>query len=122
VKEFLHTVPDSRLLASLRSARGRGRNDYPVSVLWCTVLLQTVLRHPTMEGCLGELRRNAALRRLIGIESEDAVPNPWNVSRFLEVLGHEPHRSLLSAVFEEMIGRLVAVVPAPAGSTPRSER
>jgi len=111
VQNFLDTVPDERLLASLRSARGRGRNDYPVSVLWGTVLLQIVLRHPTMEACLGDLRRNADLRRLIGIASEDAVPNPWNVSRFLEVLGKEPHRTLLGEMFEQMIGRLVEEVP-----------
>ena len=33
IEEFLQSVPDARLLASLRSRRGKGRNDYPVTVL-----------------------------------------------------------------------------------------
>ena len=54
----------------------------------------------------GELRRNEALRRLIGIESERKSPKKWNISRFLHVLGQEPHRSLLQEVFDTMIRRL----------------
>jgi hypothetical protein len=44
------------------------------------------------EACLAELRRNEPLRRLIGIESEGGVPSKWNVSRFKETLGEQPHR------------------------------
>lgn len=50
--------------------RGKGRDDYPVTTLWGALLLTIVLRHPTIEACLGDLQRNAALRKLIGIESE----------------------------------------------------
>jgi hypothetical protein len=103
VREFLAAVPDAKLLASLRGHRGRGRNDYPVERLWGVLLLTTVLRHATIQGCLGELRRNRGLRRLIGIESEDEVPRKWNISRFLAVLGCEPHWSLLQEIFSEMI-------------------
>jgi hypothetical protein len=110
VGQFLQAVPDGSLLASLKRFRGRGRNDYPVHVLWGTVLLKTVLRHTTLEGCLGELRRNRGLRRLIGIQSEEGVPKKWNVSRFLGVLGTEPHRSLLREVFDAMVGRLADTV------------
>jgi hypothetical protein len=95
VRRLLAAIPDSKLLASLREARGKGRDDYPVSVLWGTHLLKIILRHPTTEACLAELRRNEGLRRLIGIESEQQVPNAWNMSRFEEVLGQEPHCTLL---------------------------
>ena len=61
---FLEAVPDGKLLESLRRARGKGRNDYPVHVLWGVVLLTPLLRHSSFEACLGELRRNEALRRL----------------------------------------------------------
>ena len=91
IKAFLASIPDGKLLDGLRLARGRGRNDYPVQVLWGVVLLTIALRHTGWEACLGELRRNEALRRLIGIESEKKVPLKWNVSRFLDVLGQEPH-------------------------------
>jgi hypothetical protein len=95
IKTFLASVPDARLLEGLRQHRGRGRNDYPVHVLWGVLLLRIALRHVNTEATLGELKRNEHLRRLIGIEKESGVPNAWNVSRFLDVLGQEPHFSSL---------------------------
>ncbi len=111
IRQFLAAVPDASLLQSLSSWRGRGRDDYPVSVLWGTLLLTIVLRHPSIESCLGELRRNEGLRRLIGIGSESGVPKKWNMSRFLDVLGTEPHLSLLHKCFDAMIQRLGKAVP-----------
>ena len=95
IKELLAALPDAKLLDSLRNARGKGRNDYPVHVLWGVVVLRVALRHITTEAVLGELRRNDGLRALIGIESEAGVPKPWNLSRFEDMLGQEPHRTLL---------------------------
>lgn len=111
IRLFLDTIPDAALLISLRHARGRGRDDYPVTVLWGTLLLTIVLRHPSIESCLADLTRNADLRRLIGIESESGVPKKWNMSRFLDVLGREPHRTLVDDVFDTLIQRLGQVVP-----------
>jgi len=111
LKELLAAIPDGPLLAALRRQRGNGRDDYPVHVLWGTHVLSVALRHPTTEACLAELRRNAGLRRLIGIEWEEQVPNKWNMSRFDEVLGQEPHRTHVKQIFNAMIQRLGAVVP-----------
>jgi len=111
IKQFLASVPDDRLLAMLRQYRGRGRDDYPVHVLWGVVLLKTALRHVTFEATLGELSRNEALRRLIGIEEETRVPKPWNISRFLDVLGQEPHLSEMRRIFDDMVRRLGLAVP-----------
>ncbi|MFQ5464193.1 MAG: transposase [Phycisphaerae bacterium] len=110
IRELLAAVADAKLLESLRQARGKGRNDYPVHVLWGVQLLTVALRHPTVEACLAELRRNEGLRRVIGIASEEGVPKKWNMSRFQEVLGQEPHRRLVKEVFDVMIGRLGEVV------------
>jgi hypothetical protein len=106
IKDLLAALPDAKLLDSLRRARGKGRNDYPVHVLWGVVVLRVALRHVTTEAVLAELRRNEGLRRLIGIESEAGVPKPWNISRFEEVLGQEPHRTLLKEIFNVLIQRL----------------
>jgi hypothetical protein len=106
VRRFLESVPDQKLLEALRRHRGRGRDDYSVTALWGVALLTILLRHTTVESCLGELGRNEALRRLIGIESEGGVPNAWNMSRFLQVLGREPHRSLLKEIFDVLVARL----------------
>jgi hypothetical protein len=111
IKELLDALPDAKLLNSLRNARGKGRNDYPIHVLWGVVVLRVVLRHITTEAVLGELRRNAGLRALIGIDSEAGVPKPWNISRFEDTLGQEPHRSLLKEIFNALIKRLGVSIP-----------
>jgi len=106
IKDLLAALPDAKLLDSLRTARGKGRDDYPAHVLWGVVVLRIVLRHITTEAVLAELRRNEGLRRLIGIESEAGVPKKWNLSRFEDVLGKEPHRTLLKEIFKVLIQRL----------------
>jgi hypothetical protein len=111
VKQFLAAVPDARLLEMLRQYRGRGRDDYPVHVLWGVLLLRVALRHGSFEATLGELTRNEHLRRLIGIEEETGVPKSWNISRFLDVLGREPHFSELRRLFDSMVQRLGRAVP-----------
>jgi len=114
---LLDAIPDRKLLDGLRRARGKGRNDHPVSVLWGVVLLTIVLRHVTFEACLDELRRNNDLRRLIGIEAESGVPDKWNVSRFLDTLGQEPHLSDLREVFDLLVQRLGRAVADLGGHT-----
>ena len=116
IKDLLAALPDGKLRDSLRRARGKGRNDYPVHVLWGVVVLRVALRHVTTEAMLAELRRNEGLRRLIGLHSEEGVPKPWNISRFEEVLGQEPHRTLLKEVFTVLIQRL-GVAVADLGQT-----
>jgi hypothetical protein len=58
VRRFLEALPDGKLLESLRRHRGRGRDDYSVTSEWGVVLLTILLRHASVESCLGELRRN----------------------------------------------------------------
>lgn len=74
LKKLFESLPDATLLNQLRRFRGRGRNDYPVEVLWGVLVLTIALRHVTIEACLAELQRNEALRRLIGITSRTKVP------------------------------------------------
>ncbi len=102
LRGLLDSMPDSQLLGALRAHRGRGRGDYPIHVLWGTLLLKILLRHVHMVDCLSELQRNGDLRGLIGIESEGQVPKKWNMTRFQRTLGEEPHRSLLRAMFDEI--------------------
>ena len=111
LRQLLAALPDAKLLESLRVARGKGRDDYPVGVLWGVEILRIALRHVHLEDCLAELRRNAGLRRLIGIDHASQVPAKWNMSRFEEVLGKEPHRTYLKDVFAVMVRRIAAVVP-----------
>lgn len=110
IRRLLEAIPDQALLQSLREARGKGRDDYPVEVLWGTLLLAIALRHVSTDACLEDLKRNPALRLLIGIEAEDTVPDADNMSRFLAKLGEEPHLTHLRGCFDVMAQRLGLVV------------
>jgi len=110
IRLLLEAIPDHALLQSLREARGKGRDDYPSEVLWGTLLLAIALRHVSTDACLEDLKRNPALRLLIGIETEDKVPDADNMSRFLAKLGEEPHLTHLRGVFDVMAKRLGLVV------------
>jgi Transposase DDE domain/Transposase domain (DUF772) len=111
IRDFLDAVPDHDLLQGLRQARGKGRDDYPVAVLWRVVLLTIALRHTSFNACLAELHRNPSLCRLLGLDGEADIPNGWNLSRFLDVLGEEPHLSALRAAFDALAQGLGAAVP-----------
>jgi hypothetical protein len=111
VRQALELLPDEKLLAALQAHRGHGRNDYPLHVLWRVHVVQYVLRHPTMEACLGELERNPALRKVVGLEEGCAIPSAWNMSRFVAVLGRPEHHPLHRQVFMELGQRLAGVVP-----------
>ncbi|QJW96038.1 hypothetical protein FTUN_3592 [Frigoriglobus tundricola] len=93
IKDTLRAIPDGKLRATLNARRHNRCNTYPVSVLWGVLLLSIILRHTSIEACLEELRRSAPLRVLIGIENEGDVPNGWNRTRFLAVLGQPPPRT-----------------------------
>ena len=111
IKLLLDVIPDGPLLESLQAARGKGRDDVPLRTAWGVLVLSVALRHPSIDHCLAELKRNESLRKLIGIESEETVPRKWNLSRFLERLGEEPHLTHLHQIFDTMIERLGSVVP-----------
>lgn len=111
VRRCLEAIPDTSLLQGLRQARGHGRDDYPVSVLWGVAVLTPLLRHPCYDACLAELRRNPSLSRLLGVETEAQIPHHWNLSRFLDFLGHPAHLAAMRASFDAMVRRLAMVVP-----------
>jgi hypothetical protein len=70
-----------------------------------------LLRHGSHEACLAELHRNPSLRRRLGIETEDQIPHHWNLSRFLDGLGHPVHLRAMHDAFDRMAQRLGGVVP-----------
>jgi hypothetical protein len=111
IREFFGLLADGPLLGALSEHRGRGRNDYPVSVLWFCALLQPLLRHTTMRGTLDELRRNRDLRELGGMQTAAEVPREWNMTRFIALLGTEPFQTRLHSVFDELVHRLGTAVP-----------
>src|SRR6516162_3981994 len=97
---------------SNRSARRAAKDamTIPSRFSGAPCLLAIALRHVSTDACLEDLKRNPALRLLIGVEAEDKVPDADNMSRFLAKLGEEPHLTHLRGVFDVMAKRLGLVV------------
>ena len=111
LRDVLSSLPDQELLDGLQQARGKGRDDYPVAVLWGVLLLSVLCRHPQLNDTLAELHRNPTLCRLLGIRTVRHIPKPCNLSRFLDVLGQPEHLKRLRGVFDALVRQLGAVVP-----------
>jgi hypothetical protein len=111
LKDLFDILPDHDLLHQLQQARGRGRDDFPIPVLWGVILCTVTLRHASVESCLAELHRNPALCRRLGIKAVRDIPKPWNVSRFLDVLGEPAHYAFVRKVFDVLVRHLGSAVP-----------
>jgi hypothetical protein len=104
------SLPDQPLLDALRQARGHGRNDYPLEVLWGVVVLSVLCRHVWLNGCLAELHRNPSLCRALGIRQVADIPGPHNLSRFLDLLGSPAPRRARRGAFDALVTDLGGVV------------
>jgi Transposase DDE domain len=110
IRGVLASLPDQPLLDALRQARGHGRNDYPLEVLWGVVVLCVLCRHVWLNDCLAELHRNPALCRILGIRRVADIPGPHNLSRFLDLLGRPEPLRALRGVFDTLVADLGGVV------------
>lgn len=111
IRAVLSSLPDKTLLDGLQKARGQGRDDYPVRVLWGVVVLAVLCRHVWLNDCLAELHRNPTLCAILGIERVSDIPKPHNLSRFLDVLGQPDHLRALRDLFDTLVKGLGAAVP-----------
>jgi len=85
----LSALPDEALMRDLETARGKGRNEYPIRPMWNTVVAGIVFQHPSVASLLRELARNGELRQLCGFDplrGAKAAPTDEAMSRFLELL------------------------------------
>ncbi len=97
----LENIDDEKLMRFLEDARGRGRNEYPVRVMWNVLLAMRVFEHPTVASVLRELNRNVQLRYLCGIDHIDKVPKAHNISRFLTVL--QEYQDEIDKIFQRLV-------------------
>lgn len=89
LKLVIDTMPDQKLVRTLREIRGNGRNDHPPTAMWNSVLAGIVYQHQSIESLRRELKRNAQLRELCGfnpIKGVKAVLSKSVYHRFLKQL------------------------------------
>jgi hypothetical protein len=86
----LASLPDEPLMKELEALRPGRRDVTGVRVKWNILLAARVLGYATMAGMLRELKRNPALRRLVGINpavGPKGAPDAHEMSRFWRKLG-----------------------------------
>ncbi len=101
---LLENLPDEDLMQSLETARGKGRDDYPVRAMWNSLLSGIVFQHSTVESLRRELSRNAQLRIICGFNGK--VPPAYVYSRFLNSL--LKYQDQVEKIFEQVRWRVFA--------------
>ena len=89
LRYVIDNLDDGFLMELLEKRRGRGRNEYPVRVMWNCVLAIIVFQHQSVSGFIREMRRNIGLREAVGCDmyrGKDAVPGEHVFSRFFKLL------------------------------------
>jgi len=111
-KLLIETMPDQRLVQTLRILRANGRNDHPIEAIWNSILAGIAFEHASIESLRRELSRNAQLREMCGfnpLAGVRAVPSKSAYNRFLSnLLIHEP---LIREMFDSLVKELMTIFP-----------
>jgi hypothetical protein len=112
LKLVVETIPDGKLIQTLETLRGRGRDDHPIEAMWNSLLAGIVFDHTSIESLRRELRRNAQLREICGfdpLKGVKGVPSKSAYHRFLcRLLQHEP---LIRQMFGTLVQELMTLLP-----------
>lgn len=111
-KLVIETMPDEKLMSTLRNLRGKGRNDHGIRSMWNSILAGIVYEHVSVASLRRELSRNAQLRELCGFNplmGAKAIPSKSAYNRFLSNLIN--HESLIREMFDCLVKELVGLFP-----------
>ena len=104
---------DEALMLRLEVRRGKGRNDYPVRVMWNLIIAMKVFGHRTVESFRRELSRNAQLRNICGLDDfankMHLVPPPRVFTKFMKMLIQE--QGSVDEMFDSMVLELCEKLP-----------
>jgi hypothetical protein len=99
-------------MQALEDERGNGRNDYPVRVVWNSILAGIVFQHRTTESLRRELMRNGQLRQVCGFDitlGVEGVPSASAYTRFLcNLMKHEKE---VDGIFDSLVRMLCDELP-----------
>src|SRR5690625_2561312 len=101
-------LPNNKLMETLEKERRNGRDDYPIRAVWNTILAGVVFEHKSTESLRRELKRNAQLRWLCGLEGV-AVPPAYVYSRFMKKLF--VHEKEVESMFNTLVSEIVELLP-----------
>jgi hypothetical protein len=108
----LNNLPDEDLMQELEKRRGNGRDDFPVRVMWNSIIAGILYQHNGIESLIRELLRNGQLREVCGFDvfkGAEAIPKSWNYSRFLKNLLDT--RDEIDKMFNRLVATIAELVP-----------
>jgi hypothetical protein len=108
----LSSIPDEELMRKIEAGRKGRRDDYPVRILWNSLLAGVVFGHESIESLRRELMRNGELRQACGfsvVQSDKSVPSASVYSRFLKKLFN--HQKLIEKMFDALVDELCRLLP-----------
>ena len=112
LKRILDVLPDQELMKALRSERKGRRDEYPLELVWNSLLAGVVFGHESVASLIRELKRNAELRQICGFDpllGDKAVPPKYVYSRFFKKLSR--HLSLVDDMFENLVEEVARLLP-----------
>jgi len=108
----LEGIDDEKLMVILETDRGKGRDDYPVRVMWNLKIAMKVFGHKSVASFRRELKRNSQLRKICGLDDNDnkkhLVPPARVFSKFDKLLCK--HKELVDAIFDNQVDYLYETI------------
>jgi len=108
----LDNLNDESLMRLLEKQRGRGRDDYPLRVLFNCLIAMIVFGHNSVSSFIREMRRNAELRCAVGCDpfkGIEACPPSYVFSRFFRLL--DKVSSEIEGLFDSLVADLKRLLP-----------
>ena len=113
LKLALEGMDDEFLMRQLESKRNKGRNDYPVRVMWNLIIAMKIFGHKTIASFRRELMRNSQMRKICGLNDfgrkKHLVPPARVFTGFLNTLVDEQEE--IDKLFTESVIKLSKELP-----------
>jgi len=107
-------IDDEELMCKLEKRRGKkGRDDYPIRVMWNLILAMLVFGHTTVSSFRRECSRNSQLRKICGLDDfsnkKHLVPPHRVFTGFFKRLQSE--KELLKKIFSLQVEQISVWIP-----------
>ena len=113
-KYVLDSLDDEPLMQYLEKKRGKGRNEYPVRVLWNCMLAMVVFGSRSISDFIREMTRNPTLCEVVGCDmykQMEAIPHHYVFSRFFNLLKKEEVEQQIKEIFDGLVEELRRLLP-----------